>query len=146
MDYTESSYEEIEVYIDGLLSINGDNLDGEVLENQKIFAKINRVYIQKSRKLVALTNQLAALEHKRFRHYAGKETAAHYKTDPLPEAILKSDIPSYMNVDPLVIEMRGLVKECERIVKFLEDAKGQLRSRGFDIKAAIEYRKIMMGL
>lgn len=145
MDYTGKSYEEIEGVVDNLLNIDSDNLDAEAIRNQRIFTEINRIYIHKSREYVGLTNQLANLEHKQFRHYAGKLTAEHYKKNPLPEAILKTDIPSWMAVDPLVVEMRGLVKECERVVKYLEDAKGSLRSRGFDIKNAIEYRKLMMG-
>jgi hypothetical protein len=145
LDNTDSSYEEVAAIVDTLLIIDSDNLDGEAIRNQRIFADINRLYIHKSRKLLALSNQLAMLEHRRFRHYAGKETAAQYKIEPLTEAILKTDIPSHMNIDPLVVEMRGLVKECERIVKYLEDAKGSLRSRGFDIKNAIDFRRLMLG-
>lgn len=145
MDYTESSYEEIEKVVEDLLYINPDNLDGEALNNQKIFPKISRIYIQKSRKLMDLTKTMAKLEHKRRRYYSGKESAEIYKKEPLTEAILKSDVDNYMAIDPLVVEMRGLVKECEMIVKFLEESKGQLRSRGFDIKNSIEYRKMMLG-
>lgn len=145
MDYTESTYEEIEARIETLLNIDSDNLDGEAIRNQKIFPEISRIYVQKSRKLSALINQLNKIEFNRTRHYSGKLTAEHYKKDPLTEAVLKTDIPNYMNVDPVVVEMRNLVKECERAVKFLEDAKGSLRARGFDIKNAIEYRKLMLG-
>ena len=145
MDYTGSTYEEIEAEVEKLLGIDGDNLDGEAIRNTKIFTQINRIYIQKSRQLGKMLNQLNSLEHMRKRHYSGKLTGEHYKKDPLPEAVLKTEIPEYLNVDPLVVEMRDNVKECERIVKFLEDAKGALRSRGFDIKNAIEYRKLMMG-
>lgn len=145
MDYTNSTFEEVSAFVDGLLVISPDDLDAEAIRNQRIFSDISRIYIQKSRKLMAVTTQLDKLEHKRFRHYAGKETAAHYREDPLPEAILKSDIPSHMNIDPLLIEMRSIVRETEMTVKYLEECKGSLRSRGFDIKNAIEYRKLMMG-
>lgn len=146
MEFKESSYEDIEKRVDTLLNIDPDNLDGEAVRNPKIFTELNRMYIHKSRKLGELTIQLDKLEHRRKRYYGGKETAEVYKKEPLTEAILKSDIDSYMSIDPLIIEMRGLVKECEMTVKFLEDAKGQLRSRGFDIKNAIEYRKLMLGV
>lgn len=145
MDYTESTYEEIEAEIDRLLTIDGDNLDGEAIRNTKIFTQINRIYVQKSRKYDKLLTQLHNLEHQRKRHYGGKMTGEHYRKEPLPEAVLKTDIPEYMNVDNLVVEMRNVVKECERIVKFLEDAKKSLYSRGFDIKNAIEFRRLMLG-
>ena len=146
MDFTDKTYEEVSEYIDGLLTIDSEKLDDEAVRNQKIFADINRAYIQKSRKLYSLINQQDKIELGRYRHYNGKETKEHYREDPLTESLLKTDIPLYMNVDPLVVEMRSLVKECERIVKYLEDAKGSLRSRGFDIKNAIEFRKIMLGM
>ena len=141
----EKTYEEISSKVDSLLIIDGDELDYEAMRNQKIFSTINRYYVQKSRELESLSNTLAKVEQTRFRHYAGKETALHYKTNPLPEAILKSDIPGHMSVDPIVVEMRGFVKECERIVKYLEESKGSLRSRSFDIRNAIDYRKMMTG-
>lgn len=146
MQFKESTYEEIEAEVDRLLNINADDLDGEAIRNSKIFTQLSRMYVQKSRKLSELYTALAKLEHKRNRYYGGKESSEVYRKEPLNEAILKSDIPSHMNIDPLVIEMRDLVKECERTVKFLEESKGQLRARGFDIKNAIEYRKMMLGL
>lgn len=145
MSYTESTFEEIEKVVESKLVINGDDLDGEAIRNQKIFTEINRIYIHKSRKLGELLDQLAKVEHNRFRHYAGKLTSDHYKREPLTEAVLKQDIPSFMNVDPVVTEMRNLVKECERVVKYLEDAKKSLHSRGFDIRNSIDYRKLMLG-
>lgn len=145
MNYKESTFEEISEKVDQLLEIKAEDLDGEAIKNPKIFSEINRMYIQKSRKLYELTNQQDKLEHKRKRYYSGKETAEVYKKEPLNEAILKSDIDSYMAIDPLIVEMRSLVKECERIVKYLEDAKAQLRQRGFDIKNAIDYRRLMLG-
>lgn len=145
MDYTESTFEDIEKVVESKLIINPDDLDGEAIRNQKIFTELNRIYIHKSRKLGTLTNMLASVELNRYKHYSGKYSGEHYRLDPLPAAILKTDIPSYMSVDSVVVEMRDLVKECERIVKYLEDAKKSLISRGFDIKNAIDYRRLMLG-
>lgn len=142
----DSSYEDVEKYVDELTHINPDNLDAESIRTPKIFTKLNRIYVLKARRLSELSNQLAKLEHKRKRYYNGKETAEVYKKEPLTEAILKSDVDSYMAIDPLIVELRDLVKEEDRIVKFLEDAKGMLRWRGNDIKNAIEYRKLMLGM
>lgn len=145
MEFKEASYEDIEKRVSDLFAIDPDDLDGEALRNQRIFTELSRMYVHKSRKLAELHTGLAKLEHRRQRYYGGKESAETYKREPLNEAILKSDIPSYMSIDPLVVEMRQLVKECDMTVKFLEDAKGQLRQRGFDINNAITYRKLMLG-
>lgn len=146
MDYTDKSYEEIVDIVEKMLVIGTDDLDEEAKKAQKIFTDLNRIYIQFSRKLYKLINQQDKIEMKRNRYYAGKASAAEYKAEPLHEAILKTDIPHYMNIDPLVVEMRTLVKECEHIVKFLEDSKGSLRSRSYDLRAAIDFRKLMMGV
>lgn len=146
MDWRDSSYEQIETEVDRLLTINPDELDSEALRGGKIFTSLNRIYIAKSRQLGELLKVQAKVEQKRQRYYAGKESAEVYRKEPLTEAILKTDIPMYMNTDPVVVEIRDLVKECERCVKFLEDAKGQLRQRGFDIKNALDFRRMMLGL
>lgn len=145
-DWTEATYEQIEAEIDRLLAINPDELDAEALRGGKVFTAINRIYIQKSRQLGKLLNLQARVEQKRQRYYAGKESAEVYKKEPLTEAILKTDIPMYMSTDEVVTEVRNLVKEAERCVKFLEDSKGQLRQRGFDIKNALDFRRMMLGL
>jgi len=142
----DSTYEEIEKYVEEQLAIDGNELDSEAIRNSRIFTKLNRIYVLRGRRLSELNTQLDRLEHKRKRYYGGKETAETYKNEPLTEAILKSDIDSYMNIDPIIVEMRNLVKEEDRIVKFIEEAKGMLRWRGNDIKNAIEYRKLMMGM
>lgn len=145
MNYSELTFEELVKIVEDLLVIKSDDLDAEALRGQKIFTQLNLIYIQVSRKLALLTKQKDTVEFNRTRHYSGKLTSLHYKNDPLPESILKTDIPNHMNVDPIVVEIRDMVRECERVVKFIEDAKGSLRSRGFDIKNAIDYRKLMMG-
>lgn len=145
-EWKDASYEQIETEVDRLLTINPDDLDGEAIRGPKIFTALNRIYIQKSRQLGELLKVQAKVELKRQRYYAGKESAETYRKEPLTEAILKTDIPQYMNTDEIVVEIRDLVKEAERCVKYMEDAKGQLRQRGFDIKNALEFRRMMLGI
>jgi hypothetical protein len=145
MNYSEATYEEISKHVESLLEINSDNLDMEAIKNQKIFVEINNIYVQLGRKLFKETTQKDKVEHARYRHYNGKMPAEHYKKNPLNEAVLKGDIKHMMNIDDVVVEIRSMVAETERIVKFLEDAKTQIKSRGFDIKNAIAWRQLMMG-
>lgn len=145
MEYKEKTFEELETEVDQLLNIESDNLDGESIRSPKIFNVLSRMYVQKGRKLYELTGQLNKLVLQRERYYGGKETAEYYKKNPLNEAILKSDISKYVDVDPLVVEMRRLVKECEVTVKFLEESKKELHQRRFDVKNAIDYRRMMLG-
>lgn len=145
MNYNELTHDQIIDEVDKLLDIDSDNLDAEAIRNQKIFGTIQRIYRQRASKLIGLMEQKDAVEMKRTRFYSGKLSAEEYKKEPLRESILKTDIPKYLDNDDLVKEIRKLVKEEEMVVKYLEEAKGSLRSRGFDIKNAIEWRKLMMG-
>lgn len=144
-DFSNSTYEEINSHVDTLLSISSENLDAESIRNTKIFTELHKIYVIRARKLIKLKTEKDKLEQKRKRHYEGKMPAEHYKKEPLNEAVLKSDIPILMNIDPLVIEIRGLVDEEEKIVEFLEASKGMLKTRSFDIKNAIAWRQLMMG-
>lgn len=140
-----SKVEDIIDQVDKLLMIDSDNLDAEALRNTRIFAEINRIYIREARLLTKLDVMKNKVEIKRFRFYSGKETSEHYKKEPLRESLLKTDIPQHMNIDPQVIEIRAMYNEQEKIVKFLEESKWTLKSRGEDIKNAIAWRRLMMG-
>ena len=145
-EITVTKIEDVIDKVDTLLAIDSDNLDAEAIRNTRIFTDINRMYITESRKLARLAVMKNKVEFKRNRFYGGKETAEHYKKEPLRESILKTDIPTYMNIDPQVLEIRGMYEEQEKVVKFLEESKQALRSRGFDVKNAIEFRRLMMGM
>lgn len=140
------TFEQIADHVENLLNIDSDNLDAEALRNSKIFVELNRIYTIQSRKLIKLIQQSDKVEHAWSKHYAGKQTREWYKQNPQNEAVLKGDIPLLLKVHPEVLEVKGLVVEQERICKFLEDSKDRLKSRTFDLKNAIEFRKMMMGM
>ena len=145
MNYSEMKYEEINDEIEKLLNIDNNKLDSEATRGQRIFTEINRIYIQVSRRLMSLTDQKNSVELHRFKHFTGKLTSTHYKDNPLDVALLKTDVPRYMDTDAVVVEIRNLVKEAEMIVKMVESAQTTLRGRSFDIKNAISFQSLMAG-
>lgn len=141
------TFEEVVTLVENMLEVGADSaLDEELLKQPKIFGVLERLYSVHSRKLSILHRQRMAVEAVRERHYGGKMTGEHYKKDPLPEAILKSDIPKKINQDPQVLEIRGLHEEQDRIVTLIEKSKDQLRQRSWDIKNMIDYRKMILGV
>lgn len=138
-------YDEIVDKIEVLLSINSDRLDEEATRRSKIFVELQKMYRVRASKLVKLIDQQKVVYFNRRRHYEGKMPGKWYKDNPLNEAVLKTDVPMYMDVDTAVIEIKGLVHEEELIVKLIEDAMKQLGSRSFDIQNALEFRKQMGG-
>lgn len=145
MKFEEMSYEQVIDHVDSLLAVNSEALDEASLANMKIFSQIERVYATHFKKLKVLMRQQDKVEHVRWRRYTGKWTALQYKEEPLTEAVLKSDVDKYMAIDPQVVEIRHLVDEQEKLVKYLENAKGMIRQRGFDIKTALDFQKFMAG-
>jgi hypothetical protein len=75
----------------------------------------------------------------------GKQTSAHYVKEPMPVAILKGDVADYLKIDPQVIECKLILTEQERIVKFLEDAKSQLKERAYLLRTALDFRRMTSG-
>lgn len=146
MNYADMNYEQVIQAVDDVVGIKTEELDTEILRNMSIFTTIENIYAAHFKKLKKILKQKDTVEFVRWKHYAGKMSAEHYKTDPLTSAILKQDIDKYLDVDSIVVEIRGIADEQEKIVKFLENSKSMVRQRGFDIKTAIDFRKLMSGL
>lgn len=140
------THEEVVSLLEDLLDIGADSdLEVEIKKQPKIFAVLERLYSVHSRKLAILHTQRAKVERLRTMFYDGKLPASHYQKEPLAVAVLKSDIPKLLDTDVQMTEMRALYNEQDRLVKSIERAKEQLRSRTWDLKNIIEYRKLLLG-
>jgi len=145
MNFSNATYEEVNEVIEKLLEIDSTNLAHESIRGNRISSELNKIYIQVSRELMKVTDQKNAVELQRYKYYSGKLPAEAYRKEPLDTAVLKTDIPSYMSNDKVVIEIRNIYKEKEMIVKLVEDARSSLKSRTYDIKNSIEFTKFMSG-
>ena len=67
-----------------------------------------------------------------------------FYTNPLK--ILRADIPQYIDSDKDYIELSLKIAYQQEKVDFLESAIRSLNSRGFNIKAAVEWEKFKVGL
>lgn len=135
--------EQILEHIEQSLSINFDDLGREAVKQVKIFTDFQKLHMWNTRQLETLINQQNQVKQARIRHYTGKMPAEHYKKEPLREAILKSDLDNHMRIDPQVLEIGTLVNEQERKVKAIEEAKSALKDRGYNIKNAIEFQRMI---
>ena len=66
--------------------------------------------------------------------------------EPNPLKILRTDIPQYVDSDKDYIELTLKIAYQQEKVDFLESAIRSLNSRGFNIKAAVEWEKFKVGL
>lgn len=140
-----NEYESIVNEIENILSIDHENLEIEALRNMKIFPAIERIYLIQFKEYRNLLETQDKVKFERWKYYSGGAPPETYKKEPLRHSISKSDIEKYMSVDPKVRLISDLVSQQEKILKFLEDAKKHLNSRGWDIKNAIDYIKFRSG-
>lgn len=138
------TFEELNDMIQKMNDIDPD-LEYSIYENNKIFGVLQRMHSLHARKLEKLTSQYDKVKLDRWRRLAGKWTVERYKEEPMPETVLKSDIDKYVNTDDLVIEMKLLLTEQDRVVKLIEDAQKAWTGRSYTIKTLIDYQKYKAG-
>ena len=134
---------EVIEYVEGLLKTDITQLDHESLRSNQIFSCLYKLKHIQDKKLRALIQVKNECEHERWLRYSGKASARHYKDDPLPEAILKGDIEKHMTVDKKMVVAREAVAEQDAICCFIEASLKQAGHRGFEIKNALEWKKMM---
>lgn len=138
-----SDFKAIADEIESLLKIDTDNLDAEALRGTMIFVRLHRLYNIEGKKLRHFTQLLDKLEMIRWKHYNGLLDGKHYREDPLPVKPNKTDVNLYMKSDSTLQEMREIVRVQDSIVSFIEDSIKQAKNRNFDIKNAIDFRKML---
>lgn len=142
---SNADFSAVNKLIGDMFIVDQSNLEGAAAENSRIFTVLQNLYSVHTRKLKKLYNDVKKVEMARTRHYQGKMPAEHYKKDPLPEAVLKSEVDKYVAVDPVVVEIKGLYADTEMTVTLIEEAKKMLNQRGWDIRAIIDLRKMQSG-
>ncbi len=140
---TDIELGELIEYVDNLLSTDTSKLDVESLRGNRIFSNLQKLKHIQDKKLRGLMQVKAECEHKRWLHYSGKESGKHYKENPLPEAILKTDVEKYMAIDTKVVIVREAVKTQDAICLFIEEALKQASRRSFDIKNALAWQQMI---
>lgn len=121
------------------------NLDQTSLTISRIFMVAQRFYIHECRVLEKLLAKKNKTDLYIRRYYAGELPAQVYQDRPLNIKPLKSDIDIWIKADDNFIEMNTYVDEQKRKVKFIESCFDRIKSRNFDIKNAIDWRKYLDG-
>lgn len=125
------------------------HLDDESLKTVKLHAKYVRLLIDARMKKSALNMEYNNMRQIRFRYYRGELTR---------EELAQYNWPQYQGVKPIKSAMDELLEGDENLTKiaikveyletmvyFLESIMNGIKSRGWDIKNAIEYKKFLAG-
>lgn len=127
------------------LQIDETRLDKESLETPKIYGRLLRLRTQEAYTLMKLKWQLKQLYQDKRDYYLGRASPEVYKANPFDLKILKSEVDTYVNADAEIGDVSLKIDMQQEKVKYLEDALKQVANRGFQIKNAIDYQRMMNG-
>lgn len=129
--------------------INPLHLDDESLKTVKLHAKYVRLLIDARMKKSALNMEYNNMRQLRFRYYRGeltKEELAEKNWDQYQGVKpIKNVMDELLEGDGNLTKIAIKIEYMETMVYFLESIMNGIKSRGWDIKNAIEYKKFLAG-
>ena len=129
--------------------IDRTELGEEALKIPQLHSKYYNIYSKERLQLRKLESELKVLQKLKYEYYGGTldyEELKEQGWEPNNLKILRADIPQYVDSDKEVIEHTLKVAYQKEKVEFLDNAIRSLNSRGFNIKAAIDWEKFKMGV
>jgi len=129
--------------------IDRTELGEEALKIPQLHSKYYNIYSKERLQLRRLESELKVLQKLKYEYYGGTldyEELKEQGWEPNNLKILRADIPQYVDSDKEVIEHTLKVAYQKEKVEFLDNAIRSLNSRGFNIKAAIDWEKFKMGV
>lgn len=129
--------------------INDDHLDRESVKTPNLHAKYLRFLIQHKMKLAALHSEYNMLRQKKFRYYRGEmpkhELDENNWTQWQGNKPLKNEMDEFLEGDA---DLNKITIKCEYIkgmVEALEAILGQIKSRDWQIRNAIQWKQFVAG-
>lgn len=141
--------EEIQSLWDKDSTINRIELGDESLKIPQLHSKYYKIYSDERMALRRLEYQYYNLKMKKYEYYNGTISEEDLKErgwEPNPLKILKSDIPMYIESDHEVVALQMKIDVQKEKVDFVESIIKSFSTRGYQIKAAIDWAKFQVGL
>ena len=127
------------------LQIDETNLAKESLETPKIYGKLLRIRTNESLLLQKYKFQIKKLYQDKRDYYLGRADPEVYKTKPFDLKILKSEVDSYIEADDEINDLNLKIEVQSEKVEYLDNVLKQIANRGFLIKNAIDFQRLMNG-
>ena len=129
--------------------INDDHLDRESVRTPNLHSKYLRFLIQHKMKLAALHAEYNTLRQKKFRYYRGEMGKAELEENKWNQwqgiKPLKNEMDEFLTGDS---DLNKITIKCEYIkgmVEALEAILGQIKSRDWQIRNAIQWKQFVAG-
>lgn len=142
--------------IDALMEIwekdsqyDDDNLDRESLNSPKLHSKYLKIHINFKMKLSALEMEYKNLRQKKFRYYRGEMTKSELQENGWDQwqgvKPLKSDMEEFLEGDSDLNAIRLKMQYIKNMIDALDSIMNQIKSRDWQIRNAIEWKKFIAG-
>lgn len=126
--------------------IDDIELDRESLNVPVLHGKYLKIYYEQKLKLKRYKIQYKTLNKRLSEYYRGElnnpEDLEQIGREPWEKTVLKADIPQYIEGDDEMINLVTRMVYQEQMVSLLEDIMRSINNRGFQINAAINWRKL----
>ena len=128
--------------------IDRTELGEEALKIAQLHSKYYNIYSQERLSLRKLESDQKLLNKLKYEYFSGTldyEELKEYGWEPNSLKILRADIPQYIDSDKDVIDLNLKVAYQKEKVDLLDNIIRSLNSRGYNIRAAIDWEKFKMG-
>lgn len=123
-------------------------LGDEALKVPKLHHKYYQIFVKERLIYRKYESELKKLKLEKYEFYSQghtNETMEKGWVLPSKGLILKTEIPSYMDADPDLINMSLKIGYQLEKIEFLESILKTINNRGFLIKSAIDWQRLIMG-
>lgn len=126
--------------------IDDVELDRESLNTPNLHGKYLKSLFNQRMKLRALRLKQKQLSTTLQEYYRGElnnpEDLEAIGREPWPKTVLRTDLSSYVDSDKEMVALVTKIAYYEEVVDLLEEILKVINNRGFQIKNAIEWRKL----
>ena len=127
------------------LQIDETNLGREALDTPKVYGKLLRIRTSESMLLQRYKFQIKKMYQEKRDYYLGRADPSVYKEKPFDVKILKSEVDTYLDADDDIGDLNLKIEVQAEKVYYLDNVLKQIANRGFMIKNAIDYQRMMNG-
>ena len=122
------------------------DLDNEALRIPNLHAKYLKILFEERVKLRSLRGKQKQLKRTLQDYYKGDlnnpEDLAEIKREPWAKHVLKGDINDYVDGDDEMVDLNTKIGYYDEVVSVLEEILKAINNRNFQIKNAIDWRRL----
>jgi len=128
--------------------IDRTELGEAALNIPQLHSKYYKMFSSERLALKRLEAEYKSLAKAKWEYYQGLmdlEDLREWGWEPNPLKILKQDLDRYIDSDPDIIQLTMKISYAKEKVDFLDNVIRSLNTRGYNIRAAIDWEKFKMG-